>query len=108
MNDAEHSSLTPKERLAISRRALVRELNGEDEADARSDARLAAAQQELDGLQGFEDSLAYRSSPGGSRRWVSMARSMTERWWRRHPAQDRKSTRLNSSHQRISRMPSSA
>ncbi|MET3914682.1 hypothetical protein ABID97_001464 [Variovorax sp. OAS795] len=86
MNDAEHNSLTPKERLAISRRALVRELNGEDEADARSDARLAAAQQELDGLQGFEDSLAYRPSSGGSRRWISMARSMTERWWRRHPA----------------------
>jgi len=86
MNDVERNSLTPKERLAISRRALVRELNGDDERDDRARFRRAAAEQEPGGMQGFADTEAQGHSFGGSRRWVSMARSMTERWWRRHPA----------------------
>ncbi|KQU85179.1 hypothetical protein ASC78_07385 [Variovorax sp. Root318D1] len=86
MNDVERNSLTPKERLAISRRALVRELNGDDERDDRPRVRRAAAEQEPDGTPGFDDSEAQGHSFGQSRRWVSMARSMTERWWRRHPA----------------------
>ena len=84
MNDAERSFLTPKERLAISRRALVRELNGDDEPDDRLRSRRGAAAQEPAGMPGVDDA----GEPGhhGHRRWVSMARSMTERWWRRHPA----------------------
>jgi hypothetical protein len=86
MNDAERSFLTPKERLAISRQALVRELNGDDEPDDRLRGRLSAAQQEPAGMPDVDDA----GDPGhpfrGHRRWVSMARSMTERWWRRHPA----------------------
>jgi hypothetical protein len=86
MNHVERSTLTPKERLAISRQALVRELNGDDERDDRARFRRAAAPQEPGGTQGFADIEAQGRSFGGSRRWVSMARSMTERWWRRHPA----------------------
>jgi hypothetical protein len=86
MNDVERNSLTPKERLAISRRALVRELNGDDERDDRPRSRRAAVPKEPGGTQDFADTEAQGHSFGGSRRWVSMARSMTERWWRRHPA----------------------
>ena len=86
MNDVERNSLTPKERLAISRRALVRELNGDDERDDRPRFRRAAAPQEPAGTQDFADTEAQGHSFGGTRRWVQMARSMTERWWRRHPA----------------------
>ena len=86
MNDVERNSLTPKERLAISRRALVRELNGDDERDDRPRFSRAAASQEPGETQDFADTEAQGHSFSGSRRWVSMARSMTERWWRRHPA----------------------
>ena len=86
MNDVERSFLTPKERLAISRRALVKELNGDDEPDDRFRSRRGAAAQEPAGMPDVGEA----GDPGhpfrGHRRWVSMARSMTERWWRRHPA----------------------
>ena len=64
MND---ESLTPQQRLAISRRAL------------------------LDQLQGGPQQTAYRADP---RRtvlfdhfaWSAVARKAAQRWWRRHPA----------------------
>jgi len=87
MNDAERSSLTPKQRLAISRQALVRELNGGDEPDDHPRGRLGAAQQEPAGMPSVDDAAGDAGHPfRGHRRWISMARSMTERWWRRHPA----------------------
>jgi hypothetical protein len=86
MNDVERSFLTPKERLAISRRALVKELNGDDEPDDRLRSRRGAAGQEPAGIPGVDDAAESGHPFRGHRRWVSMARSMTERWWRRHPA----------------------
>ena len=88
MNGTERSSLTPQERLALSRRALVRHLNGEDDEprNGRRDTRYAA--QEADDPQMYAaEGVQQQASPRSSRhRWMSMARSMTERWWRRHPA----------------------
>ena len=86
MNDAERSFLTPKERLAISRRALVRELNGDDEPDHRPRGRPGAAPQEPAGMPSVDDAGGPGHPFRGHQRWISMARSMTERWWRRHPA----------------------
>lgn len=85
MDDIERKLLTPQERLALSRRALVRELNGghdepgydEQPYDGWPDG--AHAQGAAQGLHG--ERTDHASLP-----WLSMARSMTERWWRRHPA----------------------
>ncbi|KAF1057449.1 hypothetical protein [Variovorax sp.] len=92
--------LTPKERLALSRRALVRELNGGREPEreprtpqqerARRDAEAAFAQSDPDDAgAAFEGQRAHDAGDGrggNARVWASVARSMAERWWRRHPA----------------------
>ena len=90
MDGTERSFLTPQERLAISRRALVRQLNGEDEPENDGDrggrravqgrpAAMHAAGETADG---------HRRAPSarGRNQWASMARSMTERWCPRPPA----------------------
>lgn len=89
MDGTERSFLTPQERLAISRRALVRQLNGEDEpADDGGRGQRRAAQERPEGMHAAGEAADHpRASPArGRSQWVSMARSMTERWWRRHPA----------------------
>lgn len=87
MSAADRSSLTPQERLALSRRALVRHLNGEDEEplESRHGGRYTAQE---DDPQMYAPEGAQQETPSRSNRhrWTSMARSMTERWWRRHPA----------------------
>ncbi|WP_295988375.1 hypothetical protein [uncultured Variovorax sp.] len=104
--------LTPKERLALSRRALVRQLNGgapDDEhypadgsglhADdleyAHREPHLAAdpagllhrSYAEGDGSMPQGDG---KGSGRGRRKpqnvWIAVGRSVLERWWRRHPA----------------------
>jgi len=88
MTDADRRYMTPKERLALSRKAIVRQLNGDDRPEDdpggryRSDALEDSP--DMHGLDGA--ALGDGRSSGGHRRWTSMARSMTERWWRRHPA----------------------
>ncbi len=69
----ENESLTPQQRLARSRQALVYQLQGGRpaiEASNRSPAALPGRR------TGLIDQFA----------WTSVARSMTQRWWRRHPA----------------------
>ncbi|GAA4341712.1 hypothetical protein GCM10023165_22700 [Variovorax defluvii] len=66
--------LTPQERLAISRRALVEQLQGHearpaDEADFSP--RTVSPRRET-----LFDRIA----------WVRMGRQIVARWWRRHPA----------------------
>lgn len=96
MAGAEHpSGLTPQERLALSRRALVRELHGGQETRDRQE-RAAFADGETDANDAgaaFEGQRAHGARPSGrggrngnARLWTSVARSMAERWWRRHPA----------------------
>jgi hypothetical protein len=71
----ERESLTPQERLAISRRALVAQLQGrEHRADVREPVEEAAAQPTQ------RESIIDRVA------WASVARSVVQRWWRRHPA----------------------
>ena len=87
MNGTDRSSLTPKERLALSRRALVRHLNGEDDEPRDSSrGRRHAAQEDHPGMYAAGGAEQEALPRGGRQRWTSMARSMTERWWRRHPA----------------------
>ena len=75
--------LTPQQRLAISRRALVRLLNGGEEP--RDEVRLDP---EADELEYAHHDHAPSTHEGASGRaiWTSMARSIAQRWWRRHPA----------------------
>jgi hypothetical protein len=66
--------LTPQERLALSRRALIAQLNGQElpeERDERS-AAFPVPQARHRGAERFA--------------WGSVLRSVTQRWWRRHPA----------------------
>jgi hypothetical protein len=78
--------LTPQERLARSRRALVRQLNGEKEEPRDSARGRRNAAREADPETYASASADGKASPRNSHQWTSMARSMTERWWRRHPA----------------------
>lgn len=81
------NALTPQQRLAISRRALVRQLQGGrredpsddyDAYDAGPGADPAYAASLTDGSHG--------SGFTGNLPWLSVARRVGERWWRRHPA----------------------
>jgi hypothetical protein len=72
---AEHESLTPQERLAISRRALVAQLQGrEHRAYDREPVQEAAPQR------------ARRETIIDRVPWAAMARNVVQRWWQRHPA----------------------
>jgi len=86
------SQLTPQQRLALSRRALVRQLNGEE-------PEAPAPRRAFDGGNAgdIDDDLEYahhdagtgESSAAPGRRhnvWSAMARGVMQRWWRRHPA----------------------
>ncbi|RIX76677.1 hypothetical protein [Acidovorax cavernicola] len=82
-------ALTPQQRLAISRRALVRQLNG-GEPDTPTPHRAFAASDADDDLEYAHhdtDSGASPASPGRRHNvWSAMARGVVQRWWRRHPA----------------------
>ncbi|MDM0051810.1 hypothetical protein [Variovorax sp. J22R115] len=69
---AEPTSLSPQERLAISRRALVSQLQGESRR-ARDEPPLIESPPR---------------SPGTSAQfaWGAVAQNVARRWWRRHPA----------------------
>jgi len=93
MTSVERSSLTPQQRLAMSRRALVRQLNGgEDPRDARDvrDAHAHGISQDDDlEYAHHAPSMGPSHESRPSRRggvWGAVARSVAQRWWRRHPA----------------------
>ncbi|SDD06732.1 hypothetical protein SAMN05444679_107154 [Variovorax sp. CF079] len=69
----ERQDLTPQQRLAISRRALVQQLRG---SEAAADAPRPASGRRP----------AQRESVLDRVDWASVARNATRRWWRRHPA----------------------
>ncbi|MDN8611704.1 hypothetical protein [Variovorax ginsengisoli] len=70
---AERQPLTPQQRLALSRRALVAQLQGD---------RPEAPQDELSALP----APAVRPAVYDHFAWSSVARGVVRRWWRRHPA----------------------
>ena len=74
---ADHRTLTAQERLAISRRALVTQLQG----------RKVVAPARPEGYSGsMPDRLSQSSGLFARFPWMSVARNVGERWWRRHPA----------------------
>eukprot|EP01035_Chromulina_nebulosa_P058738 gene58738-80443_t len=82
-----------QQRLALSRRALVRQLNGggEDAHDAfLNHAPASAADDDLEYAHhdAAQAGHAERHQPNGAGGgvWVPLARSIVQRWWRRHPA----------------------
>lgn len=73
----DRNALTAQQRLAVSRRALVREMNGgapELPPTFREHAFTTADAPERG--SGFLDHFA----------WAKVGRKVVERWWRRHPA----------------------
>ena len=70
---ADPQPLTPQQRLALSRRALVAQLQG-DHREAASDALHALP------------APAVRPAGFDHFAWSSVARGVVRRWWRRHPA----------------------
>jgi len=70
----DRDALTPQQRLAVSRRALVQQLRGEAPPAAPERARSGSPHRPR------KPSLFDRIA------WLPVARSMAERWWRRHPA----------------------
>ena len=86
--ETQHPPLTPQQRLAISRRALVRQLHGGEARDQGHPALDGAADDDLEyAHHDTEDGPAHaqHSSRRGSI-WGGVARSVVQRWWRRHPA----------------------
>lgn len=92
MGSAEQLPLTPQQRLALSRRALVRQLRG---GTGRRAEQLHTSDfgPEEDQEYAHHDSHADLPPHGGAAApglagnvWFSMGRSVAERWWRRHPA----------------------
>jgi hypothetical protein len=67
---AERETLTPQQRLAISRRALVAQLQGEESAADEPAPRRPPRRASI--LDRFA--------------WGAVARNVAHRWWRRHPA----------------------
>jgi hypothetical protein len=69
----EREQLTPQQRLTLSRRALIAQLQGDkgESADWR-DAAPDESPRQVDG---------HRSHP-----WSEVASHVVRRWWRRHPA----------------------
>lgn len=79
--------LTPRQRLALSRQAMVRQLNGgrvPEEVDVRSDVSDASSPGSYD-TDGAALPRSARSSSHGFP-WRSVARNVAQRWWQRHPA----------------------
>ena len=74
---AERESLTPQERLAISRRALVAQLQGRER---RAYDREPGPADEAAAQQPRRETIIDRIA------WASVARNVVQRWWHRHPA----------------------
>jgi hypothetical protein len=73
--NAEHEELTPQQRLTLSRRALIAQLQGDRDRSA-------------DWLDAAPDA-SPRQGDDGRRRghpWSEVASRVVRRWWRRHPA----------------------
>src|SRR5882672_1122496 len=68
----ESTGLTPQERLAMSRRALVEQLNGREGKPGSFDPG--------------RPRLLPRSSGTDRTVWMPVARNVVKRWWQRHPA----------------------
>jgi len=71
----DRNALTAQQRLAVSRRALVREMNGGAPLELPPQARTHA-------------SASAGAAPGLLEHvaWTKVGRKVVERWWRRHPA----------------------
>lgn len=73
MKNSENSELTPQQRLATSRNAILRHMNHDNRSDAEMSARHG-------GREGNGD------VPLGSGTWSSIKHTATV-WWQHHPAQ---------------------
>lgn len=88
------ATLTPQQRLALSRRALVRQFNGAAHLQDEELNPTARALDDEDLEYEHQDTSAAQTSAGrdfqprgaGGNVWLSMGRSVAQRWWRRHPA----------------------
>jgi hypothetical protein len=90
IEEQQRHKLTPQQRLALSRRALVHQLEGGSEND-RPHA-MSGGHMNPEHSEQFDDlalGVPFRESSAASSSgspWLSVARSLADRWWRRHPA----------------------
>ena len=87
----DRSSLTPQQRLAISRRALFNQIDsaaGHDDPPVGSVRSAATAAAHADAAQEAPAHRLPRKKRGllDGLPWLSVAQSFGARWWRRHPA----------------------
>lgn len=87
----DRSSLTPQQRLAISRRALFNQIDSTADhgtPPAGSTRSTATAATYSDAAQGASPHHLPRKKRGllDGLPWLSVAQSFGARWWRRHPA----------------------
>jgi len=88
----DRSSLTPQQRLAISRRALFNQIDSAADRDAepaehtRSTATTAAYAEASQGSPSHTSSKKKKRGLLDGLPWLSVAQSFGARWWRRHPA----------------------
>ena len=73
----ERLALTPQQRLAISRRAIVDELQGPGRPPADAVER---------GPSPAQSPLGRGTSALEGVQWFQVSRQLAQRWWRRHPA----------------------
>ncbi|RYX90868.1 MAG: hypothetical protein EOO28_27775 [Comamonadaceae bacterium] len=80
------TELTPQQRLALSRRAIVRHMHRDDEPKRRSgaDTYLDATNPEFDADDAYDDE-RYDSEPRGTSKWQLIKHTL-RLWWRHHPA----------------------
>lgn len=89
MANADRAPLTPQQRLALSRRALVRQLNGGAPEPQQRTAAAYEPDDDLEYAHHDHPAAAALDAPAqgrGGNVWGSVARSVVQRWWRRHPA----------------------
>lgn len=77
--------LTPRQRLALSRQAMVRQLNGGYLPEELGPDLVDDDAQHVAMPQGAAAPRAARNASRGFP-WGSVARNVAQRWWQRHPA----------------------
>lgn len=70
----EHEQLTPQQRLSLSRRALIAQLQGDKDEPSQ------------DWLDAAPDEPPQRVNGRSGIAWSEVAGRVVRRWWRRHPA----------------------
>lgn len=82
----DHSSLTPQQRLAISRRALFNQIETVVDEDAASRRPAKTYAETPHSAASLSNNAKKKRGLLDGLPWLKVAQSFGARWWRRHPA----------------------